>query len=106
MTFELRFFDSCPHHEAARHLLEDVLRQAGWQGTVALTPVETPEQAESLGFRGSPTFMLDGVDPFADPTAPVALSCRLYTTSAGLAGLPEREELVRAVAAVLGTDDR
>ena len=55
--------------------------------------VTTPEQAQSTGFRGSPTVLVDGRDPFADPDAPVGLSCRVYRTDAGLAGAPTVEQL-------------
>ena len=38
---------------------------------VTLQAVPTAEEAEAVGFRGSPTVLVDGVDPFADPAAPV-----------------------------------
>ncbi len=50
--------------------------------------VDSLEEAERLSFRGSPTGLIDGEDPFADPTAPVGLSCRLFPTPTGLAGAP------------------
>ena len=40
--------------------------------------VRTPQEAQAVGFRGSPTALVDGIDPFADPVTPVGLSCRLY----------------------------
>lgn len=41
--------------------------------------VETIEEAERLGFHGSPSILVDGVDVFAEP-AGVGLSCRIYRT--------------------------
>lgn len=35
-------------------------------------------EAERLGMTGSPTLLIDGVDPFAAPGQPPSLSCRLY----------------------------
>lgn len=32
--------------------------------------VETPEEAERVGFGGSPTILVDGIDPFPDPAGP------------------------------------
>ena len=59
--------------------------------------VTTAEQAEAVGFRGSPTVLVNGRDPFADPTAPTGLSCRVYSTEAGLAGAPTVEQLLAAL---------
>jgi hypothetical protein len=56
--------------------------------------VVTPEQAEAARFPGSPTVLVNGRDPFADPAAPVGLSCRVYGTADGLAGAPTVEQLL------------
>jgi hypothetical protein len=57
------------------------------------------EEALRLGFRGSPTILLDGQDPFADQDAPVGLACRLYATEGGLQGAPTIDQLRAALAA-------
>ena len=59
--------------------------------------VETPEEAERVRFRGSPSILVDGVDVFADADAPVGLSCRVYQTANGPAGAPTLDELREAV---------
>ena len=61
--------------------------------------IQTPEAAEQYGFRGSPTVLIDGVDPFADPDAPVGLSCRMYATDDGYAGSPSLDQLRAAIEA-------
>jgi hypothetical protein len=38
--------------------------------------------------------LINGVDPFADPDAPVGLSCRVYRTDDGPAGSPTVEQLL------------
>lgn len=41
--------------------------------------VESPEEAERISFRGSPTILIDGTDPFAAEDDPVGVfSCRIY----------------------------
>lgn len=61
--------------------------------------VETPEEADRVDFRGSPTILVDGVDPFADESDPVGgLSCRVYETADGPAGSPTLDQLRRAFA--------
>ena len=102
MKVQILFFDSCPSHEAALDLLEGVLDEVGWDGEVDPVHVDTPEQAEELEFRGSPTFLLDGVDPFADTDSPVGMSCRVYTTRNGLEGVPDRHDLLRVVREAMG----
>jgi hypothetical protein len=56
--------------------------------------VETSDQAEALGFIGSPTVLVDGRDPFARGDEPAALACRVFTTSDGPAGSPTVEQFV------------
>ncbi len=43
------------------------------------------------------TVLVDGVDPFADASAPVGLSCRVFRTPDGLRGAPTVEQLVRVL---------
>jgi hypothetical protein len=56
--------------------------------------VSTPEEAEAAGFRGSPTVLVNGHDPFAEPDGPAGLCCRVFRTDAGLAGAPTVEQLL------------
>jgi hypothetical protein len=42
--------------------------------------------AERLGMTGSPTLLVDGVDPFARPGQEPSLSCRLYPDEQGRPG--------------------
>ncbi|WP_040493594.1 hypothetical protein, partial [Ilumatobacter nonamiensis] len=60
--------------------------------------VDTPEEAERTRFRGSPSILVDGVDPFTDADAPVGLSCRMYQTPDGLAGSPTLDQLREVLA--------
>ena len=99
MTVSLLYFDGCPNHEAARELLEALLAEAGWAGNVERINVGSPEAAERLGFRGSPTVLLDGVDPFFQADTPVGLTCRVYWTGDGIQGVPPTGELRDAIAA-------
>lgn len=66
---------------------------------LAYRKVESPEAAEELSFRGSPTVLIDGSDPFARGGEPVGLACRIYQTPDGPAGSPTIEQLREALAA-------
>lgn len=91
MDVALLYFDGCPHWETAERILTDVA--AEFDLTVSKKRVRSSAEADDLGFRGSPTLLVDGVDPFADPDAPTGLSCRLYLTPEGLRGSPTADML-------------
>jgi len=55
--------------------------------------IETVQEAQEYGFKGSPTILVDGTDPFDDGTGQVGLACRLYMTESGLRGHPSRAQL-------------
>ncbi|MBS1265985.1 MAG: hypothetical protein MAG471_01850 [Acidimicrobiaceae bacterium] len=97
----LLYFDDCPNWaEAAGHLATLADEDPGL--VVSHIQVNTSEEAVRVGFRGSPSFIVDvdgtGVDPFADADAPVGLSCRVYETPDGMAGSPTLEQLRAALA--------
>ena len=92
----LLYFDDCPNWLVA----DGHLRTLGAQHpemVIERRIVNTVEEAEATQFRGSPSIMVDGVDPFADLDTPVGLSCRVYKTPAGLAGSPTLDQLRSAV---------
>ena len=95
MDVTLLYFDGCPNWTVAEERVRDALRQVGApDDALRLQTVTSPEEAERLRFRGSPTLLVDGADPFADESGPVGLSCRVYPTPEGLAGSPTVEQIV------------
>jgi hypothetical protein len=99
MDVELLYFDECPNWRVAdRHLASLGIELGGV--TVKHVTVETPEDALRVGFRGSPTILVNGVDLFATEADPVGgLSCRIYETPDGPAGSPTIEQLREALTA-------
>jgi len=94
----LQYFDGCPNWRETETRVREALRLVGAPATaLSLQTVSTPEDADRLGFCGSPTVLVGGVDPFASPSAPVGLACRMFRTPAGLAGAPTVEQLVAAM---------
>lgn len=94
----LQYFNDCPNwRQAAAHL--DALTDEFRELVVTLRPVETAEEAERVGFRGSPSILVDGVDPFGPDDAPVGLSCRVFLTPDGPAGSPTIAQLRDALVA-------
>lgn len=95
MDVTLLYFDGCPNWQVADERLQEALARAGRDDVrVQRRLVSTREEAEAARFRGSPTVLVDGRDPFADPAAPVGLSCRVYRTADGLAGSPTVDQLL------------
>lgn len=99
----LLYFDDCPGWEVADGRLGEALRIVGLDPTaVERRQITTDEEAQRARFRGSPTILLDGVDPFLEGDAgPFGLSCRLYPSESGLAGSPTLDQLVEVLRARL-----
>lgn len=100
MTSEvsLRYFDGCPNWRTTYDRLCAVLRDEGMAGIVpTLERIETREEAERLRFVGSPTIIIDGVDPFKGVQTAFGLTCRVYRTPEGLAGSPTAEQIRSAL---------
>lgn len=94
----LLYFDGCPHWSVAEERLRLALASMGSGGqAIERVLVETPEDAERLGFIGSPTVVVNGRDPFAKGGEQSALACRVYSTPQGPAGSPTIEQLVEVL---------
>lgn len=91
MKLELLYFDDCPNWKVAAARLDDVAGRRGL--AVERRLVTTQEEAEAAGFRGSPTILVDGEDPFAVGDEPFGLACRVYRTPEGMSGSPTIEQL-------------
>ena len=100
MQVTMLYFDDCPNWKVARQRLHEALGAAGLSKEVDVTyrMVDTPEEAERVGFRGSPTILVDGRDPWADTDATGGLSCRIYQTDEGPDGAPSVKQLTEALA--------
>lgn len=99
MDVQLLYFDGCPHQTIAEERLRSALSRVGRGGQeIRHVLVSTPEDAERLAFIGSPTILVDGLDPFAMRGAQPALACRMFSTPEGRAGSPTEEQLVEVLA--------
>lgn len=63
MEIDLAVVPQRPHHAAAEALLHQALADVGVvDASVQTITISDVDMAERLGFRGSPTFMINGVD--------------------------------------------
>lgn len=99
MDVTLLVIEGCPHADAGAANLAAALAQAGVvEAVVARAVVATADDAAAWEFRGSPTVLIDGRDPFAsDAPRSFEVSCRVYRTPQGLAGAPSVQQLVEAL---------
>jgi len=102
MNYELRIISECPNSAPALALFRRALAAEGANEDVRVVELTSDEQAEALGFHGSPSFIAEGRDLFPSPASP-ALACRVYRTPGGLAGLPSQEDLQAAIHSTLST---
>jgi hypothetical protein len=96
MDYELRIIADCPNSAGALDLFRQALEAENALGEVRVVQLDTEEQASELHFHGSPSFIAEGRDLFPSSAAP-ALTCRVYTSPAGLVGLPSQEDLQAAL---------
>ena len=97
MDITLLYFEDCPNWKTADERLT-LLATERPDVTVTHQLVETSEQADGVGFLGSPSIQVDGVDVFAEPGSRVGLTCRRYPTADGFEGAPTLEQLRRVLA--------
>jgi hypothetical protein len=100
MDVELLVIPDCPHTAAATDLLRQMLTELGMPSQPVRTTVITDDvHARERGFPGSPTFLIDGVDPYGQQSPPAAVACRLYDTPAGRRPIPDATRLRHALSA-------
>lgn len=95
----------CPNAPVVRERIRAALD--GRSAAMDLVEVQDEAEAARLGMTGSPTVLLDGVDPFAAPrTAAPSISCRLYRDTGGrVEGAPSVAALRQALAAAVDVLD-
>lgn len=104
MKIELLWFEDCPNHEAAERMLSEVLGEYGVREAIERVEVPDEETGNRVTFPGSPTIRINGVDvePGWEECEDCTPRCRLYFTSSGMRGVPERGWIESAVAVAVG----
>jgi hypothetical protein len=94
MKIEVFCIDGCPHFPATVDAVKRCLRQLGL--SCPITEMSVPDQgmAVRIGFLGSPTVRIDGLDiePSARQRTTFGMMCRTYD---GSGGVPS-EDLIRS----------
>jgi hypothetical protein len=88
----------CPNEGGAVKLVRQVLDDVGLKRVPIRTRVVASEQdAEELGFVGSPTVRIDGTDPFESRDLATGLACGVYVQHGVRSGLPDLGRLRQAL---------
>ena len=95
LRIEFLYFDGCPSYKQAWADLLDVIVEL--KRPVAVTPISVEDQqtADRLGFAGSPTLRIDGVD-LEGYEGPGIFVCRIYRENDGK-GWPSKALLRRRI---------
>lgn len=101
MKIEILYFDGCPHHAPAVERVQSILAELGLANEVLQVPVTDPAMARAVGFLGSPSVRIDGLDvePQARTSDQVGFGCRTYWSETGLEGLPSIQMIRKAMLA-------
>lgn len=95
----MRYVDGCPNWIDAESHVREALETLGEDAEILRQRIDSEQDALAMRFTGSPTILVNGVDPFAVDVAGPGLACRLYPTSAGPRGTPTVEQLLTALSA-------
>ncbi|HET9144431.1 hypothetical protein [Actinophytocola sp.] len=92
MRLQILQVPDCPNAALLRQRLAQALGENNVE--VAVRVIADVDEAAAAGMAGSPTLLVDGVDPFAEPGCVPSVSCRLYRDVDGhVSGAPSMTAL-------------
>lgn len=99
MKIEVLYFDGCPNHKPAVERVQQLLREEGVSAGVLEVNVSDTSIAQKVGFLGSPSVRVNGLDvePEARAASENGMMCRTYAVDGRREGLPSREVLRHAI---------
>jgi len=98
LKIEILYFDGCPNHDLADQRVREVLSELGIEAEVVYVNVKDNATAQEVQFAGSPTIRVNGVDVAPETNSePFSMRCRVYPTSSGFDGAPDKDTIRRAI---------
>ena len=99
MKIEVLYSDGCPNHKPAIERVRQVLAEEGLSAEILEVNVSEPSIAQKVGFLGSPSIRVNGLDvePEARRKRACGMVCRTYAVNGRREGLPSCEMLRHAM---------
>lgn len=99
MKIQIFYLEGCPNHKPAVKRVLEVLCDEGMSAELVEVNVPHASIAHELGFLGSPSIRVNGVDvePGARSARDYGMMCRTYALNGRHEGLPSREMLIHAI---------
>jgi len=99
MKIEVMYFDGCPNHKPAVERVRQLLQEEGVSAELLEVNVSGASSARELGFLGSPSVRVNGLDvePEVRKARDYGMMCRTYSVNGRREGLPSRDTLRRAI---------
>ena len=94
MTVEVFYVDGCPNHRPAVERMKKVLQQERISVPLMEIEIHNESEAKKIGFPGSPTIRVNGldVDPKSRAGTATGMACRYHT-----GGLPSEDMICAAL---------
>lgn len=101
VKLEFQYFDECPNHKKMYENLLYAIKDIEDKIELNLILVKDQLKAKQIGFRGSPTLLIDGEDfeGLQEPENP-NLSCRFYIN-----GIPSPDEIRKKIIQKINKED-
>ena len=96
MEVRILYFDDCPNVGLAEERVRDLAAGDPAIRVIRQRVADLADAAAS-GLHGSPTILIDGVDPFAEPGTEASWACRVFVSADGVQGAPSMEQLREAM---------
>ena len=100
MRVQVLYQPDCPHVDLMGQRVKEAIRS---RPDILIEFTERPFDVLAV-LGGSPTMLIDGLDPFDNGERSPEPRCRLYLTEAGLEGSPSIEQLRSAFAQTAPAD--
>ena len=97
IEIEIQHFEGCPNGPALIKNVREVVKEFRDQIDYKELLVENYDLAKEIGFRGSPTLLINGEDFEGRPSPEnPGMNCRLYPN-----GVPKSDEIKKRIASLL-----
>jgi copper chaperone CopZ len=99
MKIQVLYFDGCPNHGPAVERIQEALREEGIPAEISGLNVHDASTAEEVGFLGSPSIRVNGLDVEREARSAreYGMMCRTYVVNGRREGLPSREMIRQAI---------